>query len=157
MSLLNWRPTTSNPTVDPNPRLEAYVTAVRRGASVYLLLDDVFDDPDDPRGNTATCAYVDGIASSESLELFCLTGNPTGNGIHNKMVLVHSGGQGWVHTGSINGSENSSKQNRELAVQVKSTAGHDYLAEMFWHDWVSAGGQRPTDNKIYLPVVVKNN
>lgn len=75
----------------------------------------------------------------------------------NCQVVEAAGGQGWVHTGSINGSENSSKQNRELAVQVKSTAGHDYLAEMFWQDWVSAGGQRPTDNKIYLPVVLKND
>ena len=48
------------------------------------------------------------------------------------MVLVKVGGQGWVHTGSINGSENSSKGNRELAVQVKSTAAYEYLANVFW-------------------------
>ncbi len=152
-----WGPSTSNPTDDPNPRLEAYIDAARRGASVYLLLDSVYDDPTDPRGNTATCAYVNGIASAESLDLACLLGNPTGNGIHNKMVLVKAGGQGWVHTGSINGSENSSKNNRELAVQVKSTAAYDYLASVFWHDWVLAGGQAPgASYTMYLPAVFKN-
>lgn len=154
-----WGPSSSNPIGDPNPRLEAYIDAARRGASVYILLDSVFDDPGDPRSNTATCAYVADIASTESLDLSCLSGNPTGSGIHNKMVLVEAGGQGWVHTGSINGSENSSKNNRELAVQVKSTVGYNYLAGMFWHDWVLAGGQTPTpgsDTKVYLPIILKN-
>lgn len=105
----HWGPTSSNPAADPNLRLEAYIDAARRGAAVYLLLDSLFDDAGDPRSNTATCAYVNGIAASESLELACLLGNPTGNGIHNKMVLVNDSGQGWIHTGSINGSENSSK------------------------------------------------
>ena len=93
------------------------------------MLDSVFDDPGDVRGNTATCAYVNGIASSEGLDLACKLGNPTGNGIHNKMVLVLDDGQGYVHTGSINGSENSSKNNREFAVQVQSRAAYDYLSE----------------------------
>lgn len=118
-------------------------------------MDSVFDDPGNPRGNTATCSYVNGLASTEGLNLSCLIGNPTGNGIHNKMVLVKAGGQGWVHTGSLNGSENSSKQNRELAVQVNATAGYEYLATMFWHDWSLAGGQRP-ETKVYLPIVIKN-
>ena len=122
-----------------------------------MLMDSIFDDPGDPHGNTVTCAYVNGIATSESLNLACLIGNPTGTGIHNKMVLVKAGSQGWVHTGSINGSENSSKQNRELAIQVKTIAGYDYLAEVFWLDWMLAGGPKPGNIKIYLPIVVKSH
>jgi len=40
-----WGPTSSNPIVDPNPRLEAYIAAARRGAVVRLLLDSVYNDP----------------------------------------------------------------------------------------------------------------
>jgi cardiolipin synthase len=147
-----WGPTSSSPSADPNPRLEAYLDAARRGARVRLLLDSSYDTPGDARSNAATCAYVSGIASAEGLDLACRRGNPTGTGIHNKMVLVSAGDQGWVHTGSINGSENSSKGNRELAVQVESTAAYDYLAGVFWHDWALVEEQRTS---IYLPLVVK--
>jgi cardiolipin synthase len=147
-----WGPSSSSPSADPNPRLEAYLDAARRGARVRLLLDSVYDTPGDIRGNAATCAYVAGIALAEGLDLACRRGNPTGTGIHNKMVLVSAGGQGWVHTGSINGSENSSKGNRELAVQVKSTAAYDYLAGVFWHDWALVGEQGVN---IYLPLMVR--
>ncbi len=135
-----WGPNTSDPATDPNLRLEAYIDAARRGARVRILLDSFYDDPLDVRSNTATCDYVSGIASSESLDLACLIGDPTGNGIHNKMVLVWDGTQGWTHTGSINGSENSVKNNRELAVQIKSTDGYNYLAQVFNYDWVVSGG-----------------
>ena len=52
------------------------------------------------------------------------------------MVLVQAGGTGWVHVGSLNGSEASVKINRELAVQVQSNAVYDYLAAAFWQDWL---------------------
>lgn len=135
-----WGPTTSNPATDPNPRLEAYISAARRGAKVRILLDSYYDSPTDVRNNATTCSYVNDTASSEGLDLACLTGNPTGTGIHNKMILVWDGSQGWTHTGSLNGSENSSKDNRELAIQVRSTAGYNYLAQMFDGDWVASGG-----------------
>ncbi len=135
-----WGPTTSDPATDPNLRLEAYIDAARRGAKVRLLLDSFYDDPLDVRSNTATCAYVNSVASSESLDLQCLIGNPTGTGIHNKMILIWDGTQGWTHTGSINGSENSVKNNRELAVQVRSTDGYNYLLQVFNYDWVVSGG-----------------
>jgi phosphatidylserine/phosphatidylglycerophosphate/cardiolipin synthase-like enzyme len=144
-----WGPTTSNPAADPNPRLEAYIAAARRGAKVRILLDSVFDDPGDVRGNTATCAYVNGIDLAESLDLECKKGNPTGTGIHNKMVLVLDDGQGYVHTGSINGSENSSKNNREFAVQVQSTEAYDYLVGVFWYDW--------GEYVVYLPMILRNH
>jgi len=145
-----WGPTAGNPQSDPNLRLEAYIDAARRGAHVRIMLDSAWDDPADPRGNSATCAYVTGIAQAEGLDLRCSLANPAGTGIHNKMVLVHAGGRGYVHTGSINGSENSSKNNREFAVQVQSDAAYAYLARVFLAD----DGQvlRPW---AYLPIVVR--
>jgi hypothetical protein len=44
-----WGTSTSNPQDDPNPRLEAYLAAARRGASVHLLLDSYFDSPAGPQ------------------------------------------------------------------------------------------------------------
>ncbi|MCA9918535.1 MAG: lamin tail domain-containing protein [Anaerolineales bacterium] len=141
-----WGSSTSNPTDDPSLRTEAYIAAARRGASVQILLDSLFDTGD-ATSNSATCAYVNGIAHSEGLDLACKTANPTGLGIHNKMVLVQIGGQGYLHVGSLNGSEQSSKGNRELALQVQSNAAYTYLAEMFQRDWGAT---------IYLPVVLAN-
>lgn len=153
-----WGPTTSNAAADPNPRLEAYVAAARRGALVRLLLDSAYDVPGDVRSNAATCAYVNGLAAAEGLDLACLLGNPTGTGIHNKMVLVTAAGAGWAHTGSINGSENSSKQNRELAVQVRSTAVYTALADVFWWDWALSGGVVPVTGgpALYLPLILRS-
>lgn len=141
-----WGSTTSNPTDDPSLRVEAYLDAARRGAHVQLLLDGLFDTGD-ATSNTATCAYVNGIAQAESLDLACKTGNPAGLGIHNKMVLVQINGQGYLHVGSLNGSEQSSKGNRELALQVQSNAAYSYLADMFYRDWGAV---------LYLPVVLNN-
>jgi phosphatidylserine/phosphatidylglycerophosphate/cardiolipin synthase-like enzyme len=143
-----WGPTASNPDADPNPRLEAYIAAARHNAQVRILLDSVYDDPGNVRGNTATCNYVNDLAATEGLDLACRLGNPTGTGIHNKMVLVLADGQGYVHTGSINGSENSSKNNREFAVQVQSGAAYRYLARVFWYDW---------RNFVYFPLVMRGH
>jgi hypothetical protein len=118
---------------DPNRRLEAYIAAARPGAVVRILLDSFYDDPGDVRSNVATCVYVNGIALSESLDLRCKRASPTG--IHNKMGLFCRDGKGCVHTSSINGSENSSKNNRAFAVQVQSDAVYSYPSGVFWHDW----------------------
>ena len=141
-----WGSSTSNPTADPSLRTEAYIAAARRGASVQILLDSLFDDGD-ATSNTATCAYVNGIAQAEGLDLACKTGNPSGLGIHNKMVLVQIDGQGYLHVGSLNGSEQSSKGNRELALQVQSNEAYAYLADMFQRDWGAI---------IYLPITLNN-
>ncbi|VAW37661.1 hypothetical protein MNBD_CHLOROFLEXI01-2629 [hydrothermal vent metagenome] len=141
-----WGSTSSNATDDPSPRVEAYIAAARRGAAVQILLDGLFDDGD-ATSNSAACAYVNGIAQAETLDLACKTGNPTGLGIHNKMVLVQVSGQGYLHVGSINGSEQSSKGNRELALQVQSNDAYAYLADMFQRDWGAI---------LYLPVVLNN-
>lgn len=139
-----WGPTNSNPTADPNPRLEAYIAAARRGAAVYLLLDGYFDTPAAATSNHATCTTLNALAAAESLSLECRTGNPTGLGIHNKMVIARINGQGYIHVGSINGTENSPKANREVALQVRSLAAFNLLADLFNRDWIK---------QTYLPVV----
>lgn len=137
-----WGASSSNPVTDPNLRLEAYLAAARRGARVRLLLDSFFDDGG-PTSNRATCNYVRHIAAVEGLDLGCMLGNPAGMGIHNKMVLVEIDGRGWIHVGSLNGTEQSAKGNREVALQVQSDGAYAWLAEMFWGDW---------PRTVYLPL-----
>lgn len=131
-----WGATSSNAQLDPNPRLEAYIAAARRGARVQLQLDAYFDSATSPTANAATCAYVHAIAQAERLQLACSLGNPTGLGIHNKMVLVEADGRGYVHIGSLNGTEQASKGNRELALQIESDAVFALLADVFYRDHV---------------------
>jgi len=145
----HWGPTASNPTDDPNPRLEAYIDAARRGAAVRILLNGSLDCGSVDE-NTAARDYVNGLARSEGLALEARLGDPAGRGIHNKMVLVQIGGNGFVHVGSINGSEMSCKGNRELALQVQSNAAYDYLVEVFTLDWNLA------TPPLYLPLIVRD-
>jgi phosphatidylserine/phosphatidylglycerophosphate/cardiolipin synthase-like enzyme len=121
----------------PNLRLEAYLDAARRGASVRLLLNrGTFDEPYLDRTYTRTLRYVEEVARTEHLDLRAAAGDPTAYGIHNKMVLVWSAGEGaYAHVGSINGSEHSSKLNREVALQVRSPEVVDYLTRVFLTDW----------------------
>ncbi|MFO7538295.1 MAG: lamin tail domain-containing protein [Chloroflexota bacterium] len=142
-----WGTSTSNPQDDPNPRLEAYLAAARRGASVHLLLDSYFDEQQAANSNANTCVYIRAIAQAEQLDLDCATTNPTGQGIHNKMVLVQIEGQGYIHIGSINGTEQSNKGNRELAVQFQSNEAYALLADMFWRDW---------PYRAYLPLIFES-
>jgi len=140
----------TSPGDDPNLRLEAYIAAARRGATVRILLNGgSFGRPDYGNDNVATVAYVNRIARAEGLDLEAAIGDPTRYGIHNKMVLVwlHDEG-GYAHIGSINGSETSSKLNREMAVQVRSDAVYAYLKEMFDLDW-------QWSHPLYLPLVMR--
>ncbi len=134
----------------PNLRLEAYINAARRGARVRILLNSgAFGEAGyDISKNLETVAYVNDLARREDLELQARLGDPTRYGIHNKMVLVRLGNQGYAHIGSINGSETSSKVNREIAVQIASNDVYDYLKEMFEWDWYHS-------TPLYLPLVFK--
>jgi phosphatidylserine/phosphatidylglycerophosphate/cardiolipin synthase-like enzyme len=134
---LFWGSTSSNVTADPNPRLEAYIAAARRGATVRVLLDAFFDnqDLDSPRSNLRTLEYLTAVAQAEGLDLQARRRNPTGLGIHNKMVLAQIGGKGWTIVGSLNGGEVSAKLNREMALLVGSDEAYAYLADVFWYDW----------------------
>ena len=140
-----------DPHNDPNVRLEAYIAVARRGARVRILLNEgTFGNPFARTVNTATVAYVHQIAAEEGLDLEAALGDPTAYGIHNKMVLVwteESGG--CAHVGSINGSEGSSKVNREMALQVCADPVYAYLASLFERDWWLA-------HPAFLPVVMRD-
>jgi phosphatidylserine/phosphatidylglycerophosphate/cardiolipin synthase-like enzyme len=130
----HWGNSDSDAVADPNPRLEAYIAAARRGANVRLLLDSFFDRAASNVSNAVTCHHIKEIADKEKLKLSCALGNPTGLGIHNKMVLANVNGQGYAYVGSINGSELSNKGNREIALLVQSSEVYVLLAEMFEYD-----------------------
>ena len=143
----------ANPEVAPNLRLESYIDAARRGATVRILLNGQgfgHESNPVPEDNLETLAYVNTIAQVEKLNLRAAFGNPTGGGIHNKMILVDLQEAGsYSHIGSINGSEGSSKVNRELAVQIASEALYQYLEGLFEYDWWLS-------HPVLLPVVVRN-
>jgi uncharacterized repeat protein (TIGR01451 family) len=144
----HWGPTASTPATDPNPRLEAYIDAARRGSTVRILLNGSLDTGSVSE-NALARDYVNGIARSEDLDLEACLGDPAGRGIHNKMVLIQIDGEGFIHVGSINGSEISSKGNRELALQVQSNDAYDYLVRVFEFDWWQA-------HPIHLPLVLRD-
>ncbi len=131
-----WGESGSNAVADPNPRLEAAIDAARRGAKVRLLLDSFFDDAESLRNNQLTVEYVRAIAASEGLDLDARLGNPTGGGIHAKLVLVSVGMQRWSAIGSLNGSEASHKINREVVLIVDEPDVYARLLSVFEHDWV---------------------
>ncbi|HZQ10044.1 MAG TPA: phospholipase D-like domain-containing protein [Anaerolineae bacterium] len=145
-----WGIGASNAMRDPNVRLEAYIAAARRGAHVRILLDSFFDVRSNPRSNYSTCLYVNGFDSQYDIQ--CRLGNPTGQGIHSKMVLLRHGGTGFVHLGSINGSETASKLNRELATQVESLAAFNYLENVFEYDWATT---RFAPHRQFLPFLLR--
>ncbi len=142
----------------PNLRLKAYLDAARRGARVRILLNSgVFDQGYvDLTKNMTTTATANEIAKQEGLDLQARTGDPTHYGIHGKIVLVrlhNADGSGkpahYSHVGSINGSEVSSKVNREMAVQVESPDLYAELVRVFEADWNLAG-------LTFLPLVMRN-
>lgn len=135
-----WGPSNGTVASDPNPRVEAYLAAARRGAKVRVLLDAYFDDLSSASSNLRTQEYVAAVARAEGLDIEVRRGNPAGLGLHNKMALAQVDGQGWVMVGSLNGGEASAKVNREVSLIVAATGAYDYLATMFWSDWGAEPG-----------------
>ncbi len=132
----------------PNPRLEAYLAAARRGARVRVLLSGTGDDEDGAK-NRLTVERFNAIAGEEELDLHVALGSLPGERagrsapIHNKMLLVKAGGAHWCHVGSANGSETASRMNRELGLSIDSQALFAYLAEVFTADWLRAADMDP--------------
>ncbi len=130
-----WGPTISNPETDPNPRLQALIGAAARGARVRVLLDQHYDDPNATRSNASTVAMLNSLARANGWDLRAARGNPTGLGIHNKMFLMRVGGRSFAFIGSWNGSETSTKRNREMSALVESEEAWAFLREMFLRDF----------------------
>ncbi len=129
---------------DPNPRLEAYVQAARQGASVRVLLDEGITYG----GNQPAIDYLNATALTHTLDLEARSTNPTGKGIHNKMILAQIDGRGYVLVSSINGTVASNRRNRELGLLVRSDEAYHYLKQIFDFDW------QPV-KRLYLPVVTR--
>jgi cardiolipin synthase len=147
-----WGASSSNPIDDPNLRLEALIAAASRGVKVRLLLDRYFDDPVSPTSNAATKHYVEALGAFSptiAANFEVRLGDPAMYGVHNKMFLFDVDGRRIVHAGSLNGTETSSKANREVAVQVESAEAYDYLRAMFEYDWAF-------QPRGYFPVVTRN-
>jgi hypothetical protein len=138
-----------------NPRLQALIAAARREADVRVLLDGYYDDPLSANRNTAACIRLNGIAAQEGLSLTCRLGNVTGLGIHAKVFLVRVGDERWVHLGSINGTENANKRNREVALQFRSAQAYEWMLTVFDHDWNLSHG--PMIRRILLPVLMRDH
>ena len=100
-----------------------------------VLLDSFFDDDDGLRSHRATVDYLNLIAANEGPDLQARTGNPTGGGIHMKLMLVKVGGATWTALGSLNGGEVSHKINREVVLMVDDPLVYARLLEVFEHDW----------------------
>jgi phosphatidylserine/phosphatidylglycerophosphate/cardiolipin synthase-like enzyme len=148
-----WGPTASNPATDPNPRVQAVLRAASRGAQVRVLLDSHYDDASAARSNAATVAHLLGQAQANGWDVRAARGNPTGLGIHNKMILFTLGGRRFAHVGSWNGTEISAKRDRELSLLIESDAAHAYLREAFWRDYqLSQPVRLPLVSKDYKPV-----
>jgi len=136
--------------VGRNPRIEALLAAARRGAEVRVLLDGYH-----PSSNTETCLALNESAAQEGLNLTCHLANTTGLGIHAKVFLVSLGGERWVHLGSINGTETSSKGNREVALQIRSAEAYDWMHAIFDHDY--ATGHAPMCYRAHLPLAMRDH
>jgi len=141
--------TTGVGSVGLNPRLQAVIEASWQ-AEVRILLDAYYDSK-----NTETCLVLNGIAAQEGLNLTCRLANVTGLGIHAKAFLVSVGDERWVHLGSINGTENSNKRNRELALQFRSAEAYEWMLTVFDHDWDLGHG--PMVHRLYLPLVMRDH
>ncbi len=83
-----------------------------------LLLDSFFDGSESLRSNRATVDYIRAIATAEGLDLDARLGDPTGSGIHIKLVLIKVDGEMWSAAGSLNGGEISYKADRGVVFRL---------------------------------------
>lgn len=121
--------------------------AAQRGASLRVVLDSFYDQALDVRSNVSTTNYLLAQAVAQGSDVRTVVANPSALGIHNKLILVRIGRQGYAQIGSWNGSETSAKRNREMSLLVESTNVYDYLRRVVLGDMALA---TPT----YMPVVL---
>lgn len=127
-----------------NPVVTELIAAAKRGVQVRVLLNDehVWDDPKAPKktpaektANEETVALLKKTAKKDGIPLEARIVNVDAAGItyiHNKGILV-DGKKALVS--SINGTQNSMDNNRELAVLLSSDDAAKYYGEAFDLDW----------------------
>jgi phosphatidylserine/phosphatidylglycerophosphate/cardiolipin synthase-like enzyme len=136
-----WGPESGSPSTTPNLILEAVIEAARRGVAVRVLLDSNWfnTDPNDPRDNDDTVAYLNAVAAAESLPIearLINLGATALEKIHNKGITISNGK---TLISSINGSENSFKRNREAGLIIDYAPVAAYYVAIFDYDWTLSG------------------
>lgn len=130
-----WGASTCSTTACPNLFLEEVINAARRGVKVRVLLDGAFLDPSDPKDNTHTRDYINSIAVSEGLDMEARVVSLSTTKlekVHNKGLIV-DGARTLVS--SINWSENSPENNREMGVIIDNAGIADFYTDLFFYDW----------------------
>ncbi|MDB4895558.1 MAG: hypothetical protein JWN15_1820, partial [Firmicutes bacterium] len=122
----------------PNLFLAEVVAAARRGVRVRVLMDGAFLNSQEPRDNSNTRQWVQSLGSAERLPLEAriLDAKATGMSIHNKGLIIDGRK---VLISSINWTENSPLENREMGLIVESEAAAAFYGAAFERDW--AGGK----------------
>ena len=121
----------------------SWMKDMSKSTDCRLLVDVTFDDRNDSD-------YKDGYGVIDSLSYTDISvRSPTFGGLsHNKGVIVDD--RVWV--GSVNWTENSFKDNREMAVIIRSGDVADYFASLFLSDWGFVD-----DNDLYVEVQNKGS
>ncbi|HEY3364724.1 MAG TPA: phospholipase D-like domain-containing protein [Symbiobacteriaceae bacterium] len=132
-----YEPTDSMETM-PNLYLQELVTAARRGVRLRVLMDGGHLDATNPRDNTFTQKYLQDLAAVEHLDIQVriLDHRATHLSIHNKGVIAD---ESRVLVSSVNWTQNSPLNNREMAVVLNHPAVAAYFGTVFDRDW--AGGK----------------
>lgn len=123
-----------------NPIVEEIVKAAKRGVKVRVLLNDdkAFADTDggsDEDKNLPTVKYLQDQAKKNQWSLEAATFNQAAlqvNYVHNKGMVADGDS---VFVGSINGTQNSVENNREIALLVQSKDAARYYGNVFDLDW----------------------
>lgn len=127
----------------PNPIVHEILAAAKRGVKVQVLLND--DDAFGPKENgmkeernDLTVAWLKAEAAKSRIRLEAATFRHKAvqvNYVHNKGMVADGAS---VFVSSINGTENSVMNNREVAVSVKSEQAGQYFGSVFAQDWAAS-------------------
>lgn len=101
---------------------------------VRVLLGDAYIDPTYAKDNTHTIQYLNKIADAEGLDLEASMVDSARHGfdkIHNKGIIVDSQR---VFVSSINWSNNSPTNNREVGLIIDNAEVARFYETLFWFD-----------------------
>jgi len=159
---LEWK-VASSPSITSssvqNPAITALIAAARRGTTVRVLLNDdnsfAHPKPDNPDGdlsdgvgkqtNQKTVDYLNQLAATDSLKIEARIVNISAveiTYIHNKGMIA-DGQRSFIS--SINGTQNSVMNNREIAINLESAEGAAYYKTAFDFDWNQSERNRSSE------------
>lgn len=141
MNLPRWWVNRSGGQHKESPIVNELLAAAKRGVKVRVLLndDDAFGDSGSSamkeERNDLTVAFLKGEAAKYRIRLEAATFKHKElqvNYVHNKGMIADGKR---VFVSSINGTENSVQNNREVAVDVTSAQAGKYFTDVFSQDW----------------------